>query len=130
MYCTGAQTIYIVVHISVGIKTTTSSTVGVQTVEGEYLIVNPTWSKTIEAAGTTITYIHEDNKYLDRIYIPGPTQYEINLVVCFFTIQHANEQLLKFVVFFRKWHVKKYMRRVIDMFFTLTVQCTHHGKWF
>jgi hypothetical protein len=103
MQCTVlGHRLYIVVYVSVSIKSTTSSTVGVQTVEGEYLIVNPTWSKTIEAAGTTITYIHEDNKYLDRIYIPGPTQYEINLVVCFCTIQHANEQLLKFVVFFRK----------------------------
>ena len=62
--------------------------IGVQTIEGEYLILNPTWSRTVEAAGTTITYIHEDNKYLDRIYIPGPTQYEINLVVCFCTNQY------------------------------------------
>ncbi|CAB4015940.1 A disintegrin and metallo ase with thrombospondin motifs 6, partial [Paramuricea clavata] len=54
--------------------------IGIQTTEGEYLILHHTWSKTIEAAGTTITYIHEDNRYPDRIYIPGPTQYELNLV--------------------------------------------------
>ena len=49
--------------------------------EEEYLINLPSWSKTIEAAGTTISYIHEDNKYQDRIYIPGPTTREIKLVV-------------------------------------------------
>ena len=63
------------------INLTTFIAVGVQSIEGEYLIAPPTWSKTIETAGTTITYIHEDNKYADRIYIPGPTQYELNLVV-------------------------------------------------
>ena len=57
--------------------------IGVQNTEGEYLINLPTWSKTIEAAGTTITYIHEDNRYADRIYIPGPIQYELNLMVWF-----------------------------------------------
>ena len=73
--------------ICVSVLNLTSSIVaGIQTTEGEYLILHPTWSKTVEAAGTTMTYIHEDNRYIDRIYIPGPTQYEINLVVCFCTL--------------------------------------------
>ena len=60
---------------------------GIQNTEGEYMIQLPSWSRTIEAAGTTITYIHEDNRYADRIYIPGPIQYELNLMVCCSTCQ-------------------------------------------
>ena len=95
--------------------------VGIQTTEGEYLILHPTWSKTIEAAGTTITYIHEDNRYPDRIYIPGPTQYELNLVVrcCTYIctiherpIQHRREcckQLVRIFVYFNNL---KYMNDI------------------
>ncbi|XP_028401263.1 A disintegrin and metalloproteinase with thrombospondin motifs 18-like [Dendronephthya gigantea] len=63
--------------------------IGIQNIEGEYMIQPPSWSKTIEAAGTTITYIHEDNKYADRIYIPGPIKYELNLVFIF--LYEANQ---------------------------------------
>ena len=51
--------------------------------DGEYMIGLPTWSKSVDVAGTTISYIHEDNKYQDRIYIPGPITHPINLVVRF-----------------------------------------------
>ena len=51
---------------------------------GEYIITHPTWSKVVHYNGTRIAYIHEDNKYDDKIKINGPTTLPLRVVVSYF----------------------------------------------
>ena len=51
---------------------------------GEYIITHPTWSKVVHYNGTRIAYIHEDNKYDDKIKIDGPTTLPLRVVVSYF----------------------------------------------
>ncbi|XP_048588788.1 A disintegrin and metalloproteinase with thrombospondin motifs 16 isoform X1 [Nematostella vectensis] len=52
---------------------------GIKDASGSYLINLPTWSTTVEAAGTKVIYKHEDSVYQDTIDIPGPTNEQLGL---------------------------------------------------
>ena len=49
--------------------------------KGQYLISLPSWSTTVYKAGAKISYIHDDNKYRDELFISGPLTEELELVV-------------------------------------------------
>ncbi|EDO36365.1 predicted protein [Nematostella vectensis] len=60
--------------------------VGIKDSAGTYLINLPTWSTTVQAAGTKVIYRHEDHYYQDTIDIPGPTNAQLGL---FMVVSHT-----------------------------------------
>ncbi|XP_032232433.1 A disintegrin and metalloproteinase with thrombospondin motifs 16 [Nematostella vectensis] len=56
-----------------------ANVLGIKDSAGTYLINLPTWSTTVQAAGTKVIYRHEDHYYQDTIDIPGPTNAQLGL---------------------------------------------------
>ena len=54
---------------------------GVKYEDGRYVIPVPSWSRTVFAAGTTISYYHKAPKDINTIRIPGPTTKKLSIVV-------------------------------------------------
>ena len=46
-----------------------------------YFITLPSWSTSTYAAGSIISYYHEENQYKDKLILPGPTSEELNIYV-------------------------------------------------
>ena len=60
---------------------------GVKDNSDTYLIELPTWSKSVTAAGTKISLIHEANQFKDTLYVLGPTTEPIKVVVSCFVFE-------------------------------------------
>ncbi|XP_068689559.1 A disintegrin and metalloproteinase with thrombospondin motifs 16-like, partial [Montipora foliosa] len=61
----------------------TSNVLGIQDVNGKYLIDVPrVFSTTIKYTGATIKYIHKKVKYRDVLTVQGPTTATLKVVVC------------------------------------------------
>ncbi|XP_028401265.1 A disintegrin and metalloproteinase with thrombospondin motifs 6-like isoform X2 [Dendronephthya gigantea] len=63
--------------------------IGIQDMNGEYIIKLPSWTKTTERSGMKITYVRRSNTYQDEIIIPGLVTEDLKLV--FVHIRGRNE---------------------------------------